>query len=200
MIEISPREPNNKFKFRYQKDENFQALIEQGIGHDLSDSGFCWAACVDMSLSPSVPEPIRLQIIINAVKHEKLNGNGFKENGALYRHKLEDFVDIINGTLTAQKLPSRLKYIPKRKLEDYHIELLKGRRVIFGLGNEIYGHMMIMDKVYHNEGNYYYSVWNPAIANPSEANSTFDSYQLYGRQLYADMKYHPFIISVGERE
>jgi len=191
-------QPRLYFKFRYQKDSEFQALIENGIGNELSDSGYCWAACLDMALSPDVPEHIRMQVLIDAVNDEKLAEGVFNQRGELNTHRLGDFVDVVNEYLSNQKLLPRLNLIKNQKFDDYHLELQKGRRVVFGMADEANGHMMVMDKVYQDGGKYIYSTWDPAIPNPTEANIYFDNFQLYGRQQYADVKLLPFIVSVGK--
>lgn len=198
MVEQENNHPGAEFKFRYQKDSGFQTLIDVGIGNELSDSGYCWAACIDMALSPFVLDELRSQIIVNSVKHEKLANGGFNSRGELNTNKLVDFVDVINESLINQKLSPRLNLIINQKFDDYHLELQKGRSVIFGIANDIGGHMMVMEKVYQDGGKYIYSVWDPGTPNLIEANIYFDNFQLYGRQQYADTKLLPFIISVGE--
>jgi len=200
MLEIEPKISDFKFKFRYQKDADFQALIEQGIGHDLSESGFCWAACTDMALSPFIPENIRLKLIIDSTKHKNLESGVFTSKGELNRLRLNDFVTVINENLSMQKLSATLNLIENQRLNDYHLELQKGRTVILGIGNNNSGHTMVMEKVYQDGGKYIYSVWDPAIQNPTEAILYFDNFQLYDHQLHSDTKLFPFIISVGDRE
>jgi hypothetical protein len=186
-------------KFRYQRDPNFQLLVDLGIGSALSDSGYCWAACLDMALSPFVVEDkIRQGVVLDAVRDERLATGVFNAKGELLTGKIEDFVAVINETLSTGNLSPRLTLIREPRDVDFHLELQKGRIIIFGVGNKTDGHAMIMDKVYKDGGKYNYLLYDPGIEDPTKARQHVDSFELYGRTMYLDSKLHPFIISVGQ--
>lgn len=184
--------------FRYQKDPTFQILVDAGIGTELSSSGYCWAACLDMALSPFVAEDAaRQQIINDSVRHQRLMRDAFTPNGELHGDKLEDMIAVVNENLSTRNLAPRLRLIDGIAFDNFHQELQKGRVVIFGIKNDEGGHTMIMDKLYVDGGKYIYAIYDPAIENPIEARSYLDNFQLYGRHMYTDTKLHNFIISVG---
>lgn len=188
-------------KFRYQKDNGFQALVDSGIGRELSGSGYCWAACLDMALSPFIPDDaFRDSVITDSVKDERLGHDAFTSKGELVTGRMGDLVDVVNGRLSAQNSRARLKLIEGLPLNDFHLELQKGRTVIFGIQYEDGGHVMVMDRAYRDGGKYIYTAYDPAEENPLKARRSFDSLQLYGYQTYSDTKVLPFMISVGTEE
>ena len=188
-------------KFRYQKDNGFQALVDSGIGRELSGSGYCWAACLDMALSPFIPQDLlRDGIIREAVGNERLGPDAFTKKGELSTEKIGDLVDAINESLDSGNLRARLKLIREQQFKDFHLELQKGRVVIFGIADENGGHVMVMDRVYQDGGKYIYATYDPAIEDPLKARRYFDNFQLYGQHIYSGLKVLPFIISVGLEE
>jgi len=200
-MEIEGRQLPANVKFTYQKDTSFQTLVDHGIGTELSTSGYCWAACLDMALSPFIPDDvIRKGIIAGSIKDEKLGKDAFTDIGGLAIARIGDLVDVVNGRLAVQNFSARLKLINEQTLSDFHLELQKGRTVIFGISDESDGHVMIMDRVYQDGGTYIYATYDPAIEDPLEARSYFDNFQLYGHYMYSDIKILPFIISVGAEE
>lgn len=185
-------------KFIYQKDQRFQSLVDFGIGKELSSSGYCWAACLDMALSPFVPDDsVREGVIANSVQDQRLGAEAFTANGELSSEKIGDLVDIVNENLVSGNLEARLKLLREQRFNDFHLELQKGRAVIFGIQDETGGHVMVMDRVYQDGGKYIYATYDPAIEDPIRARKYFDNFQLYGQHIYSDLKIVPFIISVG---
>jgi hypothetical protein len=197
-MEKGPKPLPGEVKFVYQKDPSFQVLVDKGIGTELTSSGYCWAACLDMALSPFVLDDTqRRQIILDSVKHEKLADGAFNEKGEFNSDKAEDLVDILNNNLLAQGASVRLNLIRGQEFSDYHKELLNGRTVIFGLTNQEGAHVMLMDKVYVDGGKYIYAIYDPGVEDSIKARFYNDNFQLYGQHMYSDTKLSPFIISVG---
>jgi len=198
---IESRQLPADVKFRYQKDTRFQTLVDHGIGTELSTSGYCWAACLDMALSPFIPdEVVRNGIITDSVKDGRLGKDAFTEIGGLARDRIGDLVDVVNGRLLAQDFRARLKLIKGQPFDKFHLELQKGRTVIFGAQDKDGGHVWVMDRVYQDGGKYIYAAYDPAIEDPLEARTYFDNFQLYGYYMFSDTKILPFIISVGTEE
>ena len=109
-------------KFRYQKDQGFQSLVDSGIGKELSTSGYCWAACLDMALSPFIPDDaVRDGIITDSVKDQRLGTKAFTPNGELSSERIGDLVDVVNENLTTGNFQARLNLIREQRFSDFHL-------------------------------------------------------------------------------
>jgi hypothetical protein len=185
--------------FKFQGDPSFRYLKEAGVGKDLSNSGYCWAACIDMALSPFIPDDLLREMVIGeAVKSQKSPSEVFTANGSLLLSGLEGLLAGINSKVAETSPLVTLDLIKPAGIGDIHPELEQGRAVIFGLieGNSI-GHLMVIDGFHRDGGKYIYSVFNPASSDPVLGREYVDSFNLYGLDMYSDTKVLPLLISVG---
>lgn len=187
-------------KFLHQKDPKMQALVDVGVGESLETSGYCWAACIDMALSPFIQDDnARHEVLLNSVNHESLANGVFNKKGELLEGGISNLVDAVNRNLRAINAVPRLMLLEDADLHDYHLELLKGRAVIFGTANDNGGgHVRLMDAVYQDGGKYYYEIYDPAEEDQLKARQHINNFELYGMHTFTNTHLRPFIISVGK--
>lgn len=186
-------------EFKYQKDASMEYLRKAGIGQtELTDSGYCWAASIDMALSAFIPNPQIRENIIRATVASDTLANAFDQKGAMSaQDHIKPLVDSLNQQLNQISQQVRANLILNPSFTDFHTELLKGRVLVFGERYQETGHIMMMEKVYVDGGTYIYVINNPAAPNALEGRSYVDNFQLYGRHMFSDAKLLPFIISIG---
>lgn len=176
MSEVDPGRPYpGEVEFRYQRDSQYQFLVDYGLASSLEDAGFCWIACCEMVFSAYVPNELeRLDMVeqfsLEAFKRGLL-GDYFGTKGGLLPGRTPDLATILNSLVTRKSLPVKFNAIFDATPEAGTLQTLDGGGQVIA-GTEFIGrkHMIIMHNLNHTGEKPIIEYYDPSIWNDLSAN------------------------------
>jgi len=158
-------------QFRYQKDPMYARFQNEGIVPDLSASGLCWIACIDMALSPYAPAELdRLDLLMKLGKKMK-EVNTLDERGRFHTQHADSLRDSLQELVSVAGIPVDVSVLERQSPPEMAQVVWDGGILIWTLDNPEGGHALVLDKLLVDAGQEegVFAYWNPAYENPLQA-------------------------------
>lgn len=178
----------NPIRYRYQRSNEYQVFVNEGMASELSTSGFCWLACLDMLSSIHLPnDKVRMETMLKIARAVNENRMLMENGGIKFYDFAWDYVDIIDHYFSESNIPVEPDLALLQSEKDIVKILLEGNMLIVSTANigedNLQEHMIFMDQLFFYDGGKECMIryWDPLNPNSNLINIKQQPFALGGK-------------------